>query len=195
MNNTQCICIVVLLRRSSRMKMLSRTLTAGAPTPPADKSFGKSCRNGCGTSASNWVIVSIRPLCGRPHLLRPKLHKRALLHWRNLLGKARAAHFRRIPLIQTHPRFLNRRAILFWQILLNRGVTLSSMGHQSGHGQRGRASLLEETSNRNLTARCAVPQISHSIHKNAEQNAMAPCAWCMPLALVIAGRVSGVCSV
>jgi hypothetical protein len=43
-----CICIAVLLRPCSQMRMLSKTLIVGFPILPVGSNAGKSSRNGCG---------------------------------------------------------------------------------------------------------------------------------------------------
>jgi hypothetical protein len=60
-----------------------------------DRSFGKSSRNGCGISASNWAIACIRRLCVRPSLQKPKWSAIPLPHPRNpppLSERDRACH-------------------------------------------------------------------------------------------------------
>ncbi len=47
-----------------------------------DRSFGKSSRNGCGISASNWDIVCIRLPCVRPSLRKLKWFPISLPHLR-----------------------------------------------------------------------------------------------------------------
>src|SRR5712672_132584 len=67
-------CIEVHSRPCSAMKTKSRILIAGSRTLLLDKNSGKFSPNGCGTSVWNWAIASIRHLCARPKLLRPKPH-------------------------------------------------------------------------------------------------------------------------
>jgi len=66
------------LVQTSTRRANSRTV--GAPTPPMDRSFGKSSRNGCGICAWNWVIVFIQQPCVPLRLPKPKVLKRTLPH-------------------------------------------------------------------------------------------------------------------
>jgi hypothetical protein len=65
-------------------------------------------------------------------------------------------------------------------------LPLFSMEHQNGQEQAARGSLGEQTSCHNQMALSAAQPITHSTHKNVEQNAMARSASSMRLVLVIA---------
>ena len=76
-----------------------------------------------------------------------------------------------------------------WQTLVKRVTALSPRGHQSGRERAVWESLLEQTSQNNQMALCAVLRIAHSTHKNTDLNRMALCVSCMLLVLAIAVRV------
>jgi hypothetical protein len=65
-------CIGAASRRSSLMRIGSKTVIAGVPTRPMARRFGKYLHNGCGTCAKNSASSGNRPRCVSPSLPPPQ---------------------------------------------------------------------------------------------------------------------------
>jgi hypothetical protein len=94
-----------------------------------------------------------------------------------------------VTLVSTQTRGANSEAVLKMLTLRKIITPLLDMEHQHGQERAAWASLREQTSCRNQTARCAVQRTTHSTRKNGELNMMAWYVSCMPLASAIVVHV------